>query len=316
MTSENEPPQQISSLRLNLDATLIEALGQLRDLSERGTGDLRIDQRIADLFNQSFRDYEVFQAFDAEGEEEAFELGLRLLEDISRVLTNLRPITKGFLSNSSEQQHTIDRLLRLADEVEEDAKSWRQTSIMVRAVAEAQQAASKAVTAASALTTAAGDEGASRLEEAFVAYAKAEQASAESFRFWTIFLLAAVAVLGLLATLFPNFPDANQGLEWRSVVYRVSVLTALAGLAAYLGRQSGQHRRAAAWADAIAVQLRAFPAFIQPIRGEKVADELYEAFGKRVLGSPPDFAGKSDDAMNPTMSALVDALVKQARPTA
>lgn len=219
------------------------------------------------------------------------------------------------LTAAPDSQRTLEELISFADELAVRASQWQRQHLIYSALLTAQQAAEEATNAATALKTAAGDEGASRLEAAFEKFAKDERASAQSFRAWTIGLLAAVAVLGVVAVVVPYvFPEQAE-ISWQGVVYRVSVLSALAGLAAYLGRQSGHHRRAAAWAEAIAVQLRAFPAFIQPIQGGSVADEIYEAFGKRVMGSPPDFAGKSDDATNPTISALIDALVKQSRST-
>ncbi|PCE15907.1 hypothetical protein AUC47_10300 [Microbacterium sp. SZ1] len=280
----------------------------------RRTGIEEIDSRLREVHRRAEVDIQNFESTpDAI---EALSTGANALNEIARGIADLRPFVRAaWHSGPPEIRPELTKLDSFSLFIDEVTAEWRQTELTYAALADARRSAYEAAEAASALKSAAGDAGAMRLEEAFTKYANGERRSAQIFRSWTIALLGTVAMLGGVLAVLPFILATEANTSWQEVVYRASVLTALAALAAYLGRQSGNHRRAAAWADAIAVQLQAFPAFIQPIQGGKVADEIYEAFGKRVMSSPPEFSGKSDEAVNPTMTALIDALVKQARPT-
>ena len=308
------PDDDFVALRSLLQDILNRLIEDVGLLERHPSGEDRIDSRISEIARRAVADWGKFQSTD--DHDEAIRVGSRVMGELARGMADVAPLARGVLADYPKQARPdIERVLSIAERARQEHREWRQLTSTYSAREDAQKAAREALSAASALKTAAGDEGATKLEESFVAFANGERKSAQAFRFWTITLLCVVAVLGGLLVIVQAFVPGQTEIPWQGVVYRVTLLTALAGLAAYLGRQSGNHRRAATWADAIAVQLKAFPAFIQPIQGGKVADELYEAFGRRVMGSPPDFAGKSDDATNPTMTALIDALVKQARPT-
>jgi hypothetical protein len=308
------PDDDFSALRSLLQDSLDRLIQDLVFVERHPNGEPRIDSRISEITRRAVVDWNSVRS--TEDTDEAISAGSKILQDIARGLSDVVPLVRGVQAEyPADERSDLGQVLNLADRAIAEWREWRQLTSTYSVREDARSAAREALSAASALKLAAGDEGATKLEEAFEKYAKGQRGSAQVFRRWTIVLLIAVAVFGAFAAVLPSFVPAQAELPWQIVVYRISVLSALVGLAAYLGRQSGQHRRAADWADAIAVQLRAFPAFIQPIQGGKVADEIYEAFGKRVMGSPPDFNGKSDDAVSPTMSALIDALVKQARPT-
>lgn len=309
------PDDDFVALRSLLQDILDRLIEEVGLLERRPSGEDRIDTKISEIARRAIDGWGKFQS--ANDNNEAIRVGSRVMEDLARGMSDVTPLVRGTLAGYPKQERPdLEQILSIAERALQEHREWRQLTSTYSAREDAQKAAREALSAASALKTAAGDEGATKLEEAFVTFANGERESAQTFRFWTITLLCIVAVLGGLLGVVQAFVPEQTEIPWQGVVYRVTLLTALAGLAAYLGRQSGNHRRAATWADAIAVQLKAFPAFIQPIQGGKVADELYEAFGKRVMGSPPDFAGKSDEATNPTMAALIDALVKQARPSA
>lgn len=248
--------------------------------------------------------------------DEALERGIGALQEMSKGLSHGVPLLRGFVARDLLARPALDRWIAVTDLVDARLREWRRTRESLEAKWEAVRSASVATAAAEDSKRAAGQSGAGNLESAFEEYARKEETLATSFRTWTIGVLAIVIVAAGFAIGLPFFRPEETDLSWQQVVYRVAALAALAGLAAYLARQSAHHRRAAAWADAITVQLRAFPAFVRPIASERVRDEIYEAFGRRVLGAPPDFAGKSEEAMSPAMTTLIEALAKQARPSA
>jgi hypothetical protein len=101
---------------------------------------------------------------------------------------------------------------------------------------------------------------------------------------------------------------AEQGArpDWSQVIYHLAVVLGIGGLSAYLGRQAGQHRRVFNWAKAVSVQLRSFPAFIQPVASTEVLAQIYLAFSNRVLGAMPERAGKSGNPDAVGMAQVVE----------
>lgn len=167
--------------------------------------------------------------------------------------------------------------------------------------------AHEAVLAATRAETAAGSVGTHELEKAFDEYANDNARYAKWYRAAVIVLLLAIVGVAASALTRPLLEEGSL-IEAAS---RLPLVAALAALTAYLGRQAGHHRRRHEWARAINVQLRTFLAFISEMRGES-RDRVYEAFGKRVLGEPPE-SRASSDATSVPLQAVVDMIARMPR---
>lgn len=170
----------------------------------------------------------------------------------------------------------------------------------------ARQSVEAAESAAEKAQESAGITGGSSLSSHFETYAKSERIAAEVFRG-----LAMLGVVGafLAAVLFGEI-SSN---DWTHLTYRIATVAAAGTLAAYFARQAGQHRRIYNWAQSLSVQLKSFPAFIQPIP-ETERFEVYQAFARRVLSAPPEKgAGASEDSVG--AAQLIDLVTALARKT-
>ncbi len=162
---------------------------------------------------------------------------------------------------------------------------------------------------------AAGERGVTSLTGAFEEYRKRHLRAAFGFRLATIVVLAlalAVAVVfvfGWDTIIIPTrFSDTRDPNDWHQVVYRLAIIAALAGLSAYLGRQSGQHRRLGEWARSIETQLQSFLAFVEPVLDPQTKNAIYLTFAARVLGAPPDGVEKAD--LSPSIQPLMDLVLR------
>lgn len=126
--------------------------------------------------------------------------------------------------------------------------------------------------------------GTDALAEHFTKYEEDHQKASLGYRWATIgTLILVVAAAGLTFGLTFN-PDLSG--DTHDTFARISLVLALGALAAYLGRQSGQHRRQSEWAAAIVVQLKSFRTFTAMLDDAQRSD-VHAMFARRVLGSPP-----------------------------
>lgn len=168
----------------------------------------------------------------------------------------------------------------------------------------AQEAAREAHEAASLAKKAATEGATNALERSFQTTAKSSARAAFWFRVGTLATLFAAAVLGVFYAV--DAPNHSHD-DWRAVVYRIAILSALGAIAAYLGRQAGNYHRIATWARAIEIQLKAFLGFVNEIEDPEARQTMYALFGKRVLDAPPDGRGSGDEVTN-----LIQPVVEQA----
>lgn len=161
----------------------------------------------------------------------------------------------------------------------------------------------EAVTAARA---AAGIVGDANLAIHFGNYANREAFAANAFRILTIATIIAAVVVAVQT---PH-PDAG---DWVAFAYRLAVIAGVTGLAAYFGRQAGQHRRMFNWAKTTQVQLKSFAAFIAPVNDADVQGRIYETFAQRVLGPPPEKGVNQSEAqvLSPQLMDFITAVVKK-----
>lgn len=183
-----------------------------------------------------------------------------------------------------------------------------------KAVERAEVAATKSESASSKAVAAASETGSNTFRKSFQTYAKEQTESAAVFRGWTIAMLTAAILVGVMFvfgwdTRVLGTTPAN---EWHSVAYRLAILGGLAALAGYLGRQAGHHRRNGDWATAMDVQLQAFPGFVAPVEDRNTQNAIYLAFSARVLGAPPDVKEQNASA-TPSTQALLDLILTEAR---
>ncbi|MCJ1703392.1 MULTISPECIES: hypothetical protein [unclassified Rathayibacter] len=216
------------------------------------------------------------------------------------------------LTNSAGLPHESLRLIRifsssrvrfavLASEASATSALKELSARVDTQVGIAADAAQRAETAAENAARSAGERGATDLESAFSRYAEDENKTSKRFRVSTMTILGVVvAAASALIAVEYLAPGSTSGVfDWRQSLYHLAFLSALSALAAYLARQSTHHRQTAVWAEGIAVQLRSFLAFVDPMNDHEAQSRVYEAFARRVLGSPPDL-GKSVDETGAT----------------
>lgn len=172
------------------------------------------------------------------------------------------------------------------------------------AVHAAEQAAEKAAEKADLAEKAATKTATGALEASFKTTADSSKKTAWWFRSATIFTLAVTVIFGLV---YAGTSTAASVDNWHVVVYRVAILSALAGIAAYLGRQASNYHRLATWAQAIEIQLKAFRGFINEIDDEESRQTMFALFAKRVLESPPDGKASNDEVTN-----VIQPIIEQA----
>lgn len=164
--------------------------------------------------------------------------------------------------------------------------------------------------------TAAGVTGSAALSSYFSGYATTELRSANVFRIATIGSIVIAIVAALAGPYFLPFASPDAMTEWQEVVYRLTVVLGIGALAAYFGRQAGQHRNVYNWARSIQVQLESFPAFAE-MADETQRSESFSLFARRVLGAPPERQrDKSGDAQVDTQQIfdLLSLIAKRLPP--
>lgn len=124
----------------------------------------------------------------------------------------------------------------------------------------------------------------------FARHAKSERIYAEALRWITVTLIGGVVAYAIIG----DHPEAG---DWVGLISRGAVVAGVTAIAAYLARQSGQHRRAAEWAKSIEIQVRTFPAFIDGVSEEDRSFVLRQ-LASRILASPPDKGGNSEDSVS------------------
>ncbi|MCJ1687800.1 hypothetical protein [Rathayibacter sp. VKM Ac-2927] len=182
-------------------------------------------------------------------------------------------------------------------------------------VGQAMDAAKRAETAAENAARSAGERGATDLQAAFNKYATDEDRTSKRFRNATMVVLGFVvlAASALVAAEYLIPADGNGVFSWRQTLYHLAFLSALSALAAYLARQATHHRQSAVWAEGISVQLKSFLAFVDPMNDQPARSRVYEAFAKRVLGSPPDLGKTGDETgANQLLTSLAELIAKRA----
>ena len=183
------------------------------------------------------------------------------------------------------ERYEVSSRIRAAEELRRQAEEL---------VASTRKSASVASEAATSASEAAGTTGENVMASYFESFGDQEWEAATRFRLWTIVLLAAGGVLAAVFLLLPAFGVTGLAVDAGDYVHlaqRVVVTAAVFALAAYLARQSHQHRTLVNWARAIAVQLKSFDAFMAPVTSAEAKELLRAQFAARVFGEPPILKG-------------------------
>jgi len=145
--------------------------------------------------------------------------------------------------------------------------------------------------------TAAGTVGSYTLADYFGEYATEEKEAANRFRTVTIAGIILAIGVAVAFTFIDWTPSVySDTVRWMRVISHGTIVLGVGTLTAYLGRQAGQHRRMFNWAKSMEVQLKSFPAFIEPLTDDVQAD-IYRVFSHRVLAAPPDREKGSDETI-------------------
>lgn len=172
---------------------------------------------------------------------------------------------------------------------------------------QATKAAERAVEARDTIQVTAASVSESELAEHYSKFAEGEAKKAEWFRGFTIGLIIAGIMLAWLLL--------NNGTEPKDIVFRVTIIAAVFGLAGYLARQSSHHRRLAVWGDTIAVQLHTFEGYLSPINNDDMQHQLRLTFAARVFASPPESKTESSDSVPADwMASTLALLTRQNQP--
>lgn len=106
--------------------------------------------------------------------------------------------------------------------------------------------------------------------------------------------------------------SSSDGINYAELVWRITLVTGILGIATYMARQAGQHRILATWASSICVQLQTFDAYTEQIGDTDQINILRAEFAKRVFGNQPQLKGEPDQAAGamdllPLISAIAKA---------
>lgn len=117
-----------------------------------------------------------------------------------------------------------------------------------------------------------------------------------------LFLAGALSLMGIgvflaftLST--ETLKDAStSAFSYPDLIWRITLVTGILGIATYMARQAGQHRTLATWASSICVQLQTFDAYTEQIGDPDQVNLLRAEFAKRVFGTQPQLKGEPDQA--------------------
>jgi hypothetical protein len=214
---------------------------------------------------------------------------LRYREDIA-----LTPVD---IDRLTEQLLDIDDRLRILD-------ASASVDEVLDKINTAQEKAEKSATKAS---TAAGRAGGDTIFSFYQDFADAEGVAADRYRKWTIWAGLGAGLTAAVFLILPEFGALRiEANDYVHLVQRVVVTVAVFGMAGYFARQAHQHRVLANWASAMAVQLKTFEAYVDPIEDQAVRDDLRKTFAGRAFGDHP--AMKGEATPSPTPAAIEAAM--------
>ncbi len=222
---------------------------------------------------------------------------LRYREDIALPPTEIDRLT--------EQLLDVDDRLRILD-------ASASVDVALDKIITAQEKAEKSATKAS---TAAGRTGEDTISSFYQDFAEAEGTAADKYRKWTIWAGLGAGLTAAAFLILPEFgPLRIEANDYVHLIQRVVVTAAVFGMAGYFARQAHQHRVLANWAAAMAVQLKTFEAYVDPIDDLAVRDELRKTFAGRAFGDHPAMKGEASPSPSPAAIEAAMQLIAKIAP--
>lgn len=214
-----------------------------------------------------------------------------LVKELDGVLATARTFTMTGLRGEAHKRKLAEATSLLREyETQKNLRSL---------VNDAAQAVRRTEESASKASEAAGATGESVMAAHYKTLADAEASAAWWFRLWTMVSTALAGTIAGVFLLGPTFGWTAIAIgqnDWVHLVQRAIVTAAVFAFAAYLARQAHQHRSMANWAGSLAVQLKTFEAFLDPISSEEVRDQLRLSFATRAFGDHPTIKGEPSGA--------------------
>lgn len=198
------------------------------------------------------------------------------------------------LQQASQSLHKVQaELLQFDDDVDERRRKRQEN-----ALAETEEARSAAKRAS-------GATGQNLMSTYYAHLGTDETKHADRFRKLTVQFAMAGGVAALIFLLLPtDFFGHLEGADvYVRLVQKAIFLGGVFALAGYFAKQAHQHRSLANWAQALAVQLQTFEAYLAAVDDSSVKDELIKSFAARAFGEHP--AMKGDPSVTSSAS-LVD----------
>lgn len=230
---------------------------------------------------------------------------LTSMDALAAQVATLAGVTEEVLLNARDfPGYTVEEKRRLSDLLAEASA----TSSRLRVSGQLKGLVDEAREASETIRHHSTEIGENELWSFFTAYARSEKISAEVLRALCGATLVTIAVLATVILFHQDASDRSTGEQ----LGRLSVTVPLGLLAAYLARESGQHRLAAGWARQIAVQLRTIRLYLAELPAAE-RDRVQVDFAKRIFGSavgPP-----ANGMVDPDVTGLLEKVTDLVRAT-
>lgn len=125
--------------------------------------------------------------------------------------------------------------------------------------------------------------------------------------------LAITALLGAVGVGIWAAVHAVTG-NWHALAAKALLAASIAGLAAYLARQSSEHRQAEREARHVGLQLKALKPYLSDLAEVSDRDALLKEFAPRIFGQPRALGSSEDDPELPVSMGQLVALLVQILP--
>lgn len=263
-------------------------------------GDIAVDTReSADALASTIRGLvPLVNELDAAAETPAL---LDIYAHLVQQLSLIKPTVK-----YCESFKAHDDGLRLTQRITEAENFYEGTDEVLRQLLDlrnvARTAATEAEASADTARAEAGATGDLKLAHHFSEYASDEVRRSNWFRIAAFVATFTAALVG--AIMFFRAEDSEPVSDH---VARALIVLAIAGIGTYCARLAAQHRHDGNWAATVAVQLKEYSRFMEPITDDAARADIHRAFAARVLGALP-IAGEvpspqvSDQVINALLS--------------
>lgn len=175
-------------------------------------------------------------------------------------------------------------------------------------VTQINEAVDRAEQAAESAQRAAGNAADSELSSEMDRFAKDQIRTSDRFRWAAIGSSVLAIVVGALSLLI--YPPGQAVTD---VAARLAIFAAVAGLGGYFGFQSSRHRRVGEWCAVLAIQLKTFGAYLEPIDSADVRDDIRRQFAARAFSPIVDSSDASGTDANVTWMQQVIGLMATKR---